>query len=116
MTQALLALLAVAVSALQAWDSHALEASGLLQLVIAVAVVIPALTILRSRNLQIRLAAVGLSALLLVGARIASDAHLPELVLAAAFPGILVLLDHFRTVQAPGPRTQDQGPRTSRQL
>ena len=100
MTQVLLALLAVVVSALQAWDSHALEATMPVQLVIAAAVVIPCLAILGSRQLLVRLVAVTLSALLLVGARMASDVPLPALVLAAAFPGILVLLDHFRTVQA----------------
>jgi hypothetical protein len=99
MTQLLLALLVVAVSALQAWDSHALEASGPVQLVIAGAIVIPGLAILRFQQLLVRLVAVGISALLLVGARIVSDVPLPELVLAAAFPGILVLLDHFRAVQ-----------------
>jgi hypothetical protein len=100
MTQVLLALLAVAVSALQAWDSHALEASGPLQLVIAAAIVVPGAAILGSRRLLVRLVAVGLSAVLLAGVRMASDVPLPELVLAAAFPGILVLLDHFRTVQS----------------
>lgn len=100
MTQVILAVLALLVSALQAWDSNALEASGPVQLMIAAAIVTPGLTILRSRQFLVRLVAVGLAAVLLVGARVASDVPLPELVLAAAFPGILVLLDHFRTVQA----------------
>jgi hypothetical protein len=90
MNKYLLALLALSVSALQAWDSNALLATGAARLLIAVGVLTPALAILVSRSFGVRLAAAGVSVLVLASARLVTDTHMPELMMAGAFPGILI--------------------------
>ena len=104
--QSLLATLALVVAGAQAWDAGALGAAAGIQLLTAVGVALPAIGILASRSAGVRFAMVVSAVIVLVTARLLSAVPLPELALAAAFPGILVLLDHFRTlaIPSPGPR------------
>jgi hypothetical protein len=91
MNKWLLAVLALTVSALQAWDSNALAAEGGVQLLIAAAVVLPAAAIVLTSHAGARLAVAGAAVGLLGAARLVSQAHMPELMLAGAFAGILIL-------------------------
>jgi hypothetical protein len=95
MSRPLLALAALAVSALQAWDSHALDAERFIQAAILVGVIVPAGAIAVSGDVRVRAGAVVLSAVLMVLARLLSEIPLPGLALAAFFPGIIVLLEHM---------------------
>jgi membrane-associated phospholipid phosphatase len=91
MNKWLLAALALTVSALQAWDSSALTSEGGVQLLIATAVLLPAATVILSSHAGVRLSAAGAAIALLGIARLVSEAHMPELMLAGAFAGILIL-------------------------
>ena len=98
MSRVLLAFCALAISSLQAWDSHALDASRGIQLLILVGVLLPAAALLATGDVRSRGGAVLASAVLMVIARVLSETPLPGLALAAFFPGILVLLDHIRVL------------------
>ena len=100
MSRVLLAACALVVSSLQAWDSHALDASLGVQALIFGGVVLPAAALLLTRDVLIRGGAVLAAAILMVAARAISATPMPGLALAAFFPGILVLLDHIRTLNA----------------
>ena len=104
MNKYLLALLALSVSALQAWDANALTATGVARLLIAAGVLTPALAILCSRRFGVRLAAAGASVLMLGSARVVADTHMPELMLAGAFPGILILATKLWPEASQSPR------------
>jgi hypothetical protein len=95
MSRPLLALAALAVSALQAWDSHALDAPRFIQAAILAGVIVPAASIALSRDVRVRAGSVALSAVLMVLARLLSTVPLPGLALAAFFPGIIVALEHM---------------------
>jgi hypothetical protein len=91
MNKWLLAALTLTASALQAWDSNALDAEGGVQWLIAAGVILPAATVLLSAHAGIRLAAAGAAVVILLGARFLSGVHMPELALAGGFAGILIL-------------------------
>ena len=98
MSTAVFALCALVVSSLQAWDSHALKAEAGVQAIVLAGVLLPALALLASRDVRIRGAAVVAAAGLMVVARVISTQPMPGLALAAFFPGMLVLVDHFRAL------------------
>ena len=100
MPNTLLSILALSVGLLQAWDSNALLAERPIQVLILVAVLIPPAAIAATRDMRIRGASIVLTATLLIAARFLSSVDMPELALAALFPGILVLMDHFRTMKS----------------
>ena len=89
-----LAVLISGVAALQAWDSHATLAEGTVQILIAIAIVLPGAAVLASGDPRLRGGAVVCAAVLLTIARFLSAVRLPELTLAAFFPAMLLLLDH----------------------
>ena len=90
----LLAVLVSGVAALQAWDSHATQAEGAVQILIAIAIVLPGAAVLASGDSRLRGVAVVCAGVLLTIARFVSAVRLPELTLAALFPAMLLLLDH----------------------
>ena len=98
MSKTVLGILALAIGLLQAWDSNALQAEGVVQGVILVAVLLPAAALAATRGVLFRGAAVALAAVLLMAARYVSAVSMPELALAALFPGILLLFDHIRSL------------------
>jgi len=100
MSKSLLALVALVIASLQAWDSHALQAEAFVQVMILIGVVTPAIAIFVTRDVRVRGAAVLAAASLMVLARVVSDQAMPALALAALFPATLVLLDHTRTLSA----------------
>jgi hypothetical protein len=95
----LLAALALAVAALQAWDSHGLEAGAGSIAGIITAVLLPPIAIVVSRNAAVRLTAAATAVALLAVVRFLSLAHLPELVLAGGFPAVLILVDYLAETQ-----------------
>jgi hypothetical protein len=95
MNRYLLATLTLLASALQAWDSNALDAVTSVQLVIASGVLLTPAAILLSSSYGIRLAAAGAAIVVFAIARWMSYADHPELMLAGAFPGILVLVSRM---------------------
>lgn len=96
MSKLVLALCAFAIAALQAWDSHALQAEPAVRIMVLVGVLLPAVAIGATRDFRVRGVAVLAAAVLMVTARLLSAQHMPELALAALFPGMVILLDHFR--------------------
>jgi hypothetical protein len=100
MSKSLLAFCALVVSSFQAWDSHALDAEPFVRALVLIGVLLPASAIVATRDVRVRGAAVLAAAVLMIAARALSAFHLPELALAAFFPGALVLLDHFRDLAA----------------
>ena len=90
MNKWLLAVLSLIVSALQAWDSNALNAEASIQVLIAVAVILPAAAIVITSHGVVRLAAAGAAMAMLAMARGLSATHMPELALAGAFAGMLI--------------------------
>jgi hypothetical protein len=81
-SRSVLALLIVGVGALQAWDSHVLEAEPLVQTLVAVGILVPAVAVWLASRVQTRVAAVIVSAVLMVAARGLSSIRLPELTFA----------------------------------
>ena len=98
MSKSLVAVAALLIAFLQAWDSNALEAEPSVQLIIAVGVLLPAAAILATRDIRVRGASVVVAATLMGLARFVSSQHMPELALAALFPATLILLDHIRSL------------------
>lgn len=94
----LLAAFALIIAAAQAWDAGALDAAPGIRALIAAAVALPAIGILASESFGIRLGVVALAGLILFVCRMLSAVTLPGLGLAAAFPGILILLVHLRVL------------------
>jgi len=94
-----LAAAALGLSLLQAWDSNALDSEGSIKLLIAAGVALPALTIGLTRHGGLRLVAVAVGVVLLFVSRAVSNISMPELALAAVFPGIIGLLDNFVSLQ-----------------
>ena len=95
MNKWLLATLALVVSVLQAWDANALNAEPAIQLIIAMAVMLPAGAIVITPHAAVRLAAAGAAMAMLAMARVLSDTHMPELALAGGFAGILILVSQI---------------------
>jgi len=90
---------AIALSILQAWDSNALDAEAPVKAIVGAGVILPALAIGLTGDWTVRLVAVGVAVVLLFAARAVSSVAMPELALAAVFPGILMLLDRFASLQ-----------------
>lgn len=89
----LVAGLIVALGTLQAWDSGAFSAGvgALISALVVTATLIPAAALLLSERRGVHAGAVLTAAALLVTARVISPVPLPELLLAAVFPGVLLL-------------------------
>ena len=98
MPKSLVAVAALLISSLQAWDANALDAERSVQFMVAAGVLLPALAILLTRDVRVRGVAVLAAAVLMVLARVVSAQHMPALALAAVFPAMLILLDHVRTL------------------
>lgn len=98
----------VVLGALQAWDSHALSAEPFIQVMIAIAILLAPIALAVSADTQVHLGAVVAAAGLLALARLLSAVHLPELVLAAFFPGMLLLVNHVRRPISGGARARER--------
>ena len=98
MSKSLMAVVALSIACLQAWDSNAWQAERSVQLIIAVGVLLPAVAILVTRDIRVRGTAVLVAGTLMVLARFVSGQHMPELALVAFFPATIILLDHIRTL------------------
>ena len=91
----LLAALALALSVLQAWDSHALGAEPAAIAGIALVILLIPVTIVWSRHPGRRFAVAAVAVICFSAIRLLSSAHLPELALAGVFPALLVLMDYL---------------------
>jgi hypothetical protein len=89
------ALAMVVLSGLQAWDSNILTAEAHVQAMVAIAILLPAIALLATSNVGTRAAAVAVGAVLVIVARMISNAHLPELFLAMFFPAMVVIIDQI---------------------
>jgi hypothetical protein len=93
-----LAATALLLGALQAWDSHVLSAEPNVQLLVALAIVLVPIALLATPRTPAHLAAAATAIAVLALARVVSSVPLPEIVLAALFPAVLVLLLHARAL------------------
>jgi hypothetical protein len=102
----LFAFLMIVVGALQAWDSHILQAEAVVQAIVAIGILAPAAAFFVSTSESTRIAAVIVSIASMIVARIVSDVSLPGLALAAFFPAMVVWLDMFSARRAACARTR----------
>ena len=100
MSKILLAACALVIATLQAWDSRALAAEALPRALIVAGILLPASAIAWTTDVRVRGLAVLVAAIGLAAARVVSNAEMPGLALAAFFPGIIVLFDHVRSMNA----------------
>jgi hypothetical protein len=89
----LFAFLMIVIGALQAWDSHILQAEAIVQAIVAIGILAPAVAFLVSTSAGARIAGVLVAIALMIVARVVSDVRLPGLALAAFFPAMVVWLD-----------------------
>jgi hypothetical protein len=91
-----LAVLGLTIAALQAWDSNALRAEPSIQALIAIGIVIVPGAMMATPKTHLPLIATLAAMPLLALARLLSATHMPELALAAFFPGVLAMINHMR--------------------
>jgi hypothetical protein len=108
MPKLLVAVAALLIASLQAWDAHALGAERSVRVIIAVGVLLPAVAILLTRDVRVRGAAVVVAATLMVLARFVSAQPMPALALAAFFPATLILLDHIKSLASQRAALEDR--------
>jgi hypothetical protein len=80
----------VAVCSLQAWDSGVLRAPGLIQSLVACAIVLPAVALVLTKNYGLQASTVASSFILLTFARMLSPSPLPTLHIIAFIPAVLI--------------------------
>ena len=92
----LLSALMIAISGAQALDSHVLGAERFVQWVVALGVLLPGSAFFLTADTRLRVGAVVAAATLMVIARMTSSVRLPELMLTAVFPAVVVIFNHVR--------------------
>ena len=88
------AAICVVMGSLQAWDSGALRAPGVIQAIVATAIAIPAVTILMSASYGLQALSVAAAFALLTVARMTSPTPLPTLHIVAFIPAVLIFFSH----------------------
>ena len=89
----------VVMGSLQAWDSGTLRAPGLIQAIVALAIAIPAVTVVATQSYPRQVLAVGVAFVLLTIARMASPISLPTLHIIAFVPAVLIFFTHLTANQ-----------------
>jgi hypothetical protein len=84
----------VVMGGLQAWDSGALGAPAFIQLLIAVAIAVPAVTVVATPSYGKHVLSVVAAFVLLTVARMASPTPLPTLHIVAFIPAVLIFFSH----------------------
>jgi hypothetical protein len=84
----------VTMGTLQAWDSGTLKAPGVIQALVALAIAIPAITVVTTSSYPRQALAVVFAFALLTVARIASPVALPTLHIIAFVPAVLIFFTH----------------------
>ena len=79
---------------LQAWDSGALQAPAAIQLLIGLAIAIPAITVVTTASYPRHALSVAVAFVLLTVARVASPVSLQTLHIIAFVPAILIFFTH----------------------
>ena len=84
----------VTMGALQAWDSGTLKAPGMIQAAVALAIAIPAVTVVTTPSYLRQALSVAAAFALLTVARVASPVSLPTLHIVAFVPAMLIFFSH----------------------
>jgi hypothetical protein len=88
------AAICLAMGGLQAWDSGTFRAPAAIQAVVALALVIPALTIVASASYGLQALSVAAAFVLLTMARVLSPVSLPTLHIVAFIPAVIIFFSH----------------------
>ena len=88
------AAICVVMGGLQAWDSGTLRAPGLIQAIVALAIAVPAVTVVTTPSYSRQALSVTAAFVLLTVARIASPVSLPTLHIIAFIPAVLIFFSH----------------------
>ena len=88
------------VGALQAWDSGVLGAGWPIQIVVALAIAVPALTIVLTPEYGLQATAIAAAFVLLTIARVMSSVPLPTLHLIAFIPAVVVFFSKVTAAPA----------------
>ena len=92
----------VVIGALQAWDSGVLTAPAGIQAIVALAIAVPAATVVMTPNYGRQAVSIAAAFALLTVARMASPIALPTLHIVAFVPAVLVFFSHL--VRGPATR------------
>ena len=84
----------VVMGGLQAWDSGTLGAPEIIQLMVALSIALPAITVIATSNYGIQAVSVGGAFILLTVARMMSPVPLPTLHIIAFIPAVLIFFSH----------------------
>ena len=90
---------------LQAWDSGVLRAAAAIQALVAIALLLPVVTLLVTERYELRAAAVAAAFALLTIARVVSSVPLPTLHIVAFIPAVLIFFSKVVTDRVPGTST-----------
>lgn len=88
------ALICVAMGALQAWDSGTLRAPLAIQLVVLIAIAVPAAAVVATSSYGMQALSVAAAFVLLTIARMSSPTPLPTLHIIGFVPAVLVFFSH----------------------
>lgn len=88
------AAICVVMGGLQAWDSGTLQAPGLTQAIVAIAIAVPAVTVVTTSSYPRQALAVAAAFVLLTIARVLSPVSLPTLHITAFIPAVLIFFSH----------------------
>ena len=91
----------VVLGGLQAWDSGVLRAEPMIQGLVAVALLLPVMTLLTTERYDLRAGAVAASFALLTTARVVSNVPLPTLHIVAFIPAVLIFFSKVVTDRIP---------------
>lgn len=97
------AAICVVMGGLQAWDSGTLRAPGVIQAIVALAIAVPAVTVVTTSSYARQAVSVAAAFVLLTAARILSPVPLPTLHIIAFIPAVLIFFSH--AVQGKGATT-----------
>ena len=84
----------VVMGALQAWDSGILRAPGVIQGLVAIAIAVPAVTVVTTAKYGLQALSVLTAFAVLTVARLASPVTLPTLHIVAFIPAVLIFFGH----------------------
>ena len=88
---------------LQAWDSGVLRAAAGIQVLVAIALRLPVLTLLMTERYELRAGAVAAAFVLLTIGRVVSSVPLPTLHIVAFIPAVLIFFSKVVTDRTPRP-------------
>lgn len=86
----------------QAWDSGVLRAAAGIQVLVAIALLVPVAALLMTERYDLRAASVAAAFALLTIARVVSSVPLPTLHIVAFIPAVLIFFSKVVTDRVPG--------------